>query len=251
MDSHQAKQILLLYRPGTNDREEPELAAALALAEQDPALGRWLQDHCETQKALRAKLRRIPVPDGLREQILSERKAHTTLPLRRRLALAALALVFMILMAGVAFSLLGRHEDKGFANFRSRMVRTVARQYPRMDLETTDLGRIRQYLAQHQAHGDYALPARLEKTAGTGCALLQWQGKTVSMICFNSGTTASPNQPDLFLFVANRADVPNAPDTGPPQFAQSNRLATASWSDKGKTYVLAGIGDEAFLRKYF
>ena len=89
MNSRHAKEILVLYRPATADREEPEVAAALALAERDPELGRWLQDHCETQAALRARFKQIPVPEGLKEQILSERRAHTTLPLPRRLALVA------------------------------------------------------------------------------------------------------------------------------------------------------------------
>jgi len=251
MNSRQAKEILVLYRPGTADREEPEVAAALALAERDPELGRWLQDHCETQAALRARFKQIPVPEGLKEQILSERKAHTTLPLPRRLALVAAGVMCLLLAAGIALFLLGRREDQSFANFQSRMVRTVARQYPRMDLETSDLGKIRQYLVEHQAHGDYQLPRQLEKTAGTGCAVFPWRGKTVSMICFNSGATGSPTQPDLFLFVVNRSDVPNAPPFGPPQFARSNRVVTASWSSGDKTYLLAGMGDEAFLRKYF
>ena len=251
MNSRQAKEILALYRPGTADREEPEVAAALALAGRDPELGRWFQDHCEIQSTLRAKFKQIPVPEGLKEQILSEKNAHIALPLPRRLALVAAGAMCLLLMAGIALFLWGPREDRSFANFRSRMVRTVARQYPRMDLETSDLGKIRQYLVQHQAHGDYQLPPQLGKTAGTGCAVFPWRGKTVSMICFNSGATGNPSQPDLYLFVVNQSDVPNAPPVGPPQFAQSNRVVTASWSSGGKTYLLAGMGDEASLRKYF
>jgi hypothetical protein len=251
MNSRQAKDILVLYRPGTSDREEPEIAAAMALAQSDPELGRWFQDHCVSQTALRANFKGIPVPEGLKEQILSERKAHAALPLPRRLALVAAAIICLLLVAGIALSLLSRREDRSFTNFQSRMVRTVARLYPKMDLETSDLGKIRQYLAAHQAPGDYQLPAQLEKTSGTGCAVLQWRGKSVSMICFNSGATGNPTQPDLFLFVINRSNVPNPPPAGSPQFGQSSRLATATWSSGDKTYLLAGMGDEAFLRRYF
>ena len=251
MNSRQAKEILVLYRPGTADREEPEVAAALALAQSDPELSRWLEDQNVTQAALRAKFKQIPVPEGLKEQILSERKAHTNLPLPRKLAFVAAGIMSLLLVAGIALSLVVRREDKSFANFRSRMVQTFARLYPKMDLVTSDLGKIRQYLAQHQAPGEDALPAPLEKTATTGCAVLQWQGKTVSMICFTSGAAGSPTQPDLFLFVINRSDVPNAPTASPPQFTQTNRVVTASWSSGEKTYLLGAISDEAFLRKFF
>ncbi len=253
MNRQQAQQILLLYRPGTADAQDPEFAAALALAQKDPELGHWLQEQSLVQHALRAKFRQIPIPDGLKEQILSERKAHAALPLKRRLVLSAVCGVCILLLAAVILPLLRSREDKSFANFRSRMVRTVAREglYPRMDLETNDLAQIRQYLADHQAPGDYVLPGGLQKTTGTGCAVLQWQDKRVSMVCFNSGKNLAPNGSDLFLFIIKRADVPKAPPPGAPSFAQANRLATASWTYGDKTYILATLGDEASLRKVF
>jgi hypothetical protein len=33
-------------------------------------------------------------------------------------------------------------------------------------------------------------------------------------------------------------------------FARLNKAVTASWSDEKNTYLLAVVGDEAFLRKY-
>jgi len=253
MNRQQAQEILLLYRPGTADAQDPDFAAALALAQKDRELVRWLQEQSLVQHALRAKFRQIPVPEGLKEQILSERKAHTSLPLKRRLILSAVCGVCILLLAAVILPLPRSREDKSFANFRSRMVRTVAREglYPRMDLETNDLAQIRQYLAQHQGHGDYVLPGGLQNITGTGCAVLQWREKRVSMVCFNSGKNPAPNGSDLFLFIIKRADVPKAPPSGAPLFAQRNRLATASWTYGDKTYVLASLGDEASLRKLF
>ena len=241
----------MLYRPGVFEPDDSELAAALDLAKRDPELQRWLHEHEARQQAIRASFRAIHVPEGLKEQILSERKAHFSLPLHRK---AAVALVCALSAVILLFTLLpfGRpREDKSFANFRTRMVRTASRHYPKMDLETSDPVQIRGYLSQHQAHGTYVLPAPLERTTPTGCALLQWHGKPVTMVCFNSGSKSAANAADLFLFIINRADVPNAPATGEPQFVQTNSVATASWSDKDKTYVLAALGDEAFLRRFY
>ena len=251
VNSQQAKEILLLYRPGVPEPDDPELAAALELAKNDPELRRWLELHQTTQQVLRAKFRELPVPEGLKEQILSERKAYVSMPLRRKAALAMLSVFSALLLIGILFAFLRPREDKSFANFRNRMVRTVARQYPKMDLETSDVTQIRSYLSQHQALGNYELPAALQQTVPTGCAILQWQGKPVSMVCFKSAPNLPANAADLFLFIIKRTDVPNAPAAPEPQFAQSNSLATASWSDKDKTYVLAGFGNESFLRRFF
>jgi hypothetical protein len=222
----------------------------LALASQDAELKRWLEEYTASQAMLRKKFKEIPVPEGLKEQILSERKAHVSLPVRRRLVLAAAAAMVLLVLAFITLPLLRGHEDKSFANFRTRMLRLVARQYPRMDLETDNQEQIRQYLAAHQAQSDYQLPDSLRKTPSTGCAILRWRDKPVSMICFNSGKNRNPTVPDLFLFVTDRANVPKAPAAGPAEFLETNRLATASWSTADKTYLLAGLGDEAFLRRY-
>jgi hypothetical protein len=132
------------------------------------------------------------------------------------------------------------------------MAQLVLRQYPKMDLETSDLARIRQYLAQKQAHADYVLPKGLQKAAGTGCAILNWRGQPVTMICFHSGRPIDPTEPsDLFLFVIDRKAVPKVRATGKPQFAQLNRLATLTWGSGDKAYVLGGLGDEQFLRQYY
>src|SRR5215469_7832190 len=77
MTDNQAKEILKLYRPGTADAEDASFAEALALCERNPELKNWFTQHCALYSALRAKFKQIPVPEGLREQIVSERKVHT------------------------------------------------------------------------------------------------------------------------------------------------------------------------------
>ncbi len=61
MTSHQAKQILLLYRPWA-DAGDPEVARAMAVARQDPELGGWFKQHLQFQWRMHCKLRNIKVP---------------------------------------------------------------------------------------------------------------------------------------------------------------------------------------------
>jgi hypothetical protein len=251
VNSHQAKEILLRYRPGTADEQEPDVRQALEFAAADPDLSGWLEQHSATQSAFRQHLRQIPVPEGLKQQILSERPTSRTAakapyqPSARWLAVAA-AIVLLFALATVFWP----KQPNVFAEFRSRMSGIVLREYPRMDLETSDLARIRSFLGQNQAHGDYVLPKPLEATPSTGCAILPWRGQRVSMICFDSGQKSDPTlKSDVFLFVVDHAVVPKAPGQS-PQFSQLNKLATLSWTSGTRTYVLAGYGDEAFIRKY-
>jgi hypothetical protein len=250
VNNGQAKELLLLYRPGRAGQDEPEILEALERAKQDPELGQWFRDHCALQETIAAKFRQIEVPAGLKEQILSERKARAIPLPKRRVAALALSFAVGALLVGGIFVYSRPREDFSFANFRNRMTGLVSRQYPHMDLATNNLVEIRQFLARKGAPGDYVLPKSLEKVPSTGCAVLNWKGKTVSMVCFNSGTKGTSQDPDLFLFIIDRSGVAKPPATNSKQLVPVSLLATASWSSEGKAYLLAGAGDEDFLRAY-
>ena len=249
MNNREAKEILLLYRPGTADRDDPEIAAALEVAQHEPELARWFEEHCQIQEALRAKFAQIAVPEGLKEQILSERKMRVGHFSGRKtvlVAAAATAVAAIVIVAAMFY--FQPAEDMSFSGFQHRMVATV-REYPRMDLETNDLGQIRSFLAA-KGRGNFELPSALAKAAGTGCKVLTWQDKPVAMICFNSGTTKDPSEPDLFLFVIAHGDVPGAPGASSPRFGQTSRLNTASWTAGDKTYLLGTFGEKELLTRY-
>jgi hypothetical protein len=250
VNNHQAKEILLRYRPGTPDEREPEVAAALELAKQDPDLSGWLEDHCAIQNALRDKFRQVPVPEGLKEQILSERKTHFSFPIRRAIEVLAAAVALFLLCLVIVHSY-SQRQDHRFAKFSGRMARLVLYQYPQMDKETNDPKVIRDFLAS-KGQGGYALPERLASTVPTGCKLVTWHEQPVSMICFASKNAKKPAEPDLFLFIIDRSALTDAP-VNPPQSPMSgriSRLTTASWTSDNKTYLLAGLGDDNFLREH-
>ena len=83
--------------------------------------------------------------------------------------MAALSIVLVVALTVAAFILFRPQEDQSFANFRHRMVRLVARSYPRMDLETSDQAQIRKYLMARRAP-DGLVPTRLQQAPATGCA---------------------------------------------------------------------------------
>lgn len=252
MNRQQAKEILLLYRPESADANDPEFAEALALARKDAELGRWLGDHCAVQRTLRERFRRIAVPQGLEEQILSEHKARSVVVWWREPAVLAAAAIVAVLLGIAALwwrSGSPQEETEAFATYRTRMATAVLRNYA-MSLETNSVTEIKAHLAQNQAPAEYVLPKKLEETPLAGCGVLSWRATRVSMLCFLTGKPLEAGQKsDLYLFVVDRSGLPDAP-SAEPQFARVNKLLTASWSVGDKTYILAGEGDEAFLRQY-
>ena len=130
-----------------------------------------------------------------------------------------------------------------FANFQTRMVSQVLREY-RMDLVTNDMQQIRQFMAQRGAPADYDVPQGLEHLQLTGGGLLKWRNHPVSMVCFDRG-----DKQMLFLFVMKRSGVKDPPPET-PRVTRVHQMVTASWTRGDNTYVLAGPEDPDFVRKY-
>lgn len=250
MTTHQAKQVLLTYRPWVDDVHEPEVAEALALCRTDAELAQWFAAHCAAQTAVRAKLQSIKPPEGLLQQIVSERRAQSLRQTKARRWVAVLA-VGVIVVSGW---FIGRtmfdapRGDLSFEGYRNRMARTALRAYG-MDVETNDVAIIRAHLAAQQAPVDYTLPEAMRTAPLVGCGVLRWQSKPVTMLCYQTGQPLPPGQKsDLILFVAAQADVRGSAALSQPEFRKVSTWFTASWTAGDKVYLLAAL-DEAELRK--
>jgi hypothetical protein len=249
MTRDEARNILMLYRPDAAEEAHPQIAEALALAKSDAALAQWLEQHLARQKMLAAKFQKIPVPEGLKEQIISEQKAAARRRLWRRNALVAAA-AFVVLLALAVVWTPPHPQDDTFALYRNRMISGALRGYS-MDLVTNSPAAIRSYLTEKSAPADYVLPGPLQNAELTGCAVQSWHGAKVAMLCFRTGRPLPPDQPsDLWLFVVDQSSVKDAPHSGLAQFAQVNRLMTAVWSHDGKLYLLGTAGSEQAVRQY-
>ncbi len=250
MNSQEAKETLALFRPGTADEVDPSFQQARQLANTDPELGGWFEQHCQAYLALRGKFQAIPIPPDLRERILAEGKIRRPFLQRNWGPLLAVAAVVALLI-GIETGIWPIHgaADR-FSAYRKRMTETALRRYT-MDYTAPKLALIRDFLRDKNAPADFALPPGLNAAAVAGCVVSTWQGSPVAMLCFKSGRPLDRgDQSDLWLFVTDRKTVANAPAPGPPVIARVNKATTASWSDGGRTYLLAAVGDETFLRKY-
>ena len=250
MNQDEIKQILVLYRPGMADAEDPEIALALEMANRDPELSVWLAGQLAWQEVLRSKFMQINVPAGLKEQIISEQAARErTDYLRSRLVLTAAASIIVLFFLA-AFAHWGRPGDDTTAIFRGEMASIALRGYG-MDLKTNDQEQIRLFLAKSKAPSDYVLPPSLNKIFATGCAVEGWQNAKVSMICFRTGRPMPPGQlSDLWLFVVDRSTLKDAPVDGNVRFVSVKRLSTALWVHGEKVYLLGMVGDKSSIRKY-
>jgi hypothetical protein len=231
VNSAQAKTVLIACRPGTDDLRTPEADAALELARRDPELRAWWKAQQAFHNQVRADLAGIEVPPDLRDRILSRAKV-VKLPVWRHPAALSAAAAIVLLLTAVAVWKAPSSAENSFETFRSRMVRNVLRQY-RMDITTSDMTQVRQFLATNNAPANFVLPPKVNELPVMGAGLLSWRDRRVSMVCLNGGTNGT-----VFVFIVDSRALSHAPRQR--ELAQVSELNTASWSEAGKTYVVAG-----------
>jgi hypothetical protein len=187
------------------------------------------------------ELASIPVPPTLRDLILARRKIVRPSFWRRGRLLLATAAALALIAGGLT---LVRHErtseDLTFAGFRSRMVGFALREY-RMDVLTTDLGELKRFLANGGRPAEFSLPQPLAQIPLKGGACLSWQGKPVSMVCFDS-----PSHETIYLFVIS--DPERDLMKSAPRLESVKNLPAISWNSDGQTFLIAGKVPDEFLK---
>lgn len=239
MNSSDARKILIACRPGTDDLRDPAVAAALELARRDPELQAWWEQQQAFQHSARESFRGVRPPGHLRDKILARAKIIEVPRWRCPVALSAAAAIVLLIAVVAVWQKPSR--ENSFQTFRSRMVGNVLRQYS-MTIQTNDMAEIRRHLDAANAPANYVLPQNLAQLPAIGAGVLSWQDQRVSMLCLDSGA-----QGTVFVFVVNASSVKGAPVQR--DFAPVKSMATVSWTEDGKTYVLAGSGSEDGLRR--
>ncbi|PTX98344.1 hypothetical protein DB345_05795 [Spartobacteria bacterium LR76] len=249
MDREQAKTILSAWRPGVDDPAgHAGLEEALALMESDPELAEWFAAQQVEDDAIRAGLRSIEPPPGLRDAILAEAKTidfpaerpSSPSVLARWAAIAACAVLACL---GVYLSQRPQQIDP----------RYLAAELPRLDKKhahsfespTGDLEAIRSWLAAHGGPSDFQIPPGLANRGAIGCEVASIEGAKVSILCF----PIAGGEP-VHLYVVARARLTTPPPEGAPVIATRDSAVLASWSAGDLSYFLSGRDSAAELSRF-
>ncbi len=244
MNNDEAKFLLTAYRPGGRDANDPAMTEALAQARQDPALQEWLTRAQAHDAVVAGKLGEITPPPGLRDAILAGARlgSRTQAPRRRAwwrqpVWLAAAAALALLLSVG-AWKL---RPAKG-TTLDEFAVNYVARGFM-LEKRGADVAALKSWLQEQGGPVPISLPARFAELRGLGCRTLQYQGKDISLVCFEREGR------EFHVFVARREDFPDRPLEVAPRLRGANRLVAAAWSDTRNHYVLVSDATLPDVRK--
>lgn len=245
MEDNEIKDILRATRPQGQDADDSSVVEAEALAAKDPHLSAWLEKERAFDRAFAAKLRDVPVPEGLKERLLAQKPEpeasaqDTRQGDLRANVMPLLALVAALaVIVGLGFVLtpqqnttLASSEAMPFATFKEKAMAVFGPGF-KLSLATSDIGQMRSWLAAHGGARSFSMPPGLSGQEGVGCRIVEMGDHTASLICFrlDNGKTAHLfAMPEKYL-----ADAPQAPVTD-----VDKGWMTSAWSSNGMTYMLA------------
>lgn len=245
MHNREARAILSTHRSGEGGIDEARLQEALLKVEADAEMARWWNEDRELDRVIASKLGAMRVPAGLKERITSSAERRQTIirPIWTRAALLAAACI--IGMAVLFSSWRGPFQPAAsMADYRDEMVSFI-KVAPNLELETSDMGRVKDFLSNAKAPAQFTIPEKLQSYEPIGCRVLRFRGEDVSLVCFKLGGDRLAH-----LFVTNPKTVRTRAGASAPDFASSHGWMTATWSEDGQTYLLAVKGDRAATEKF-
>lgn len=241
MNDDQIKFLLGACRPGQRDTADPTLASALEAAKKNPELMAWFERDQAFGAAVGEKLRAVAPPPGLREAILAGGRVSAPVPWwrRRGLFVAAAGLAVLLSLAPLAVRLMRPAKSANLPEFAMNF---AGRGFIGLQELSPDVEKLKAWLASRQAPLPAKIPWELSQLRGLGCRTVNFQGKNISVICFEEGH-------EFHLFVARRDDFPGLLASASPRFQARGSWASAAWSDEWNHYVLVSDAGEAAVRR--
>lgn len=241
MNNDEAKFILSAFRADGRDAAAPQMAEALAQAERDPELRRWLEHQRAFDRVVAGKLAAVAPPAGLREAILAGGRASQP----RRAAwrnpawLAAAAVIALLALVGVQG--LRSPAPGALAELAEFAAKDLADDHASHDGHPTGLGEVQASLAAASgslAQAGFALD--LDELRRQRCRAVKVGGREVFEVCFNRDGAW------YHLYVARRGDLAPGADLAT---AEQGAYAAAAWADAKHIYALVGQGGAAALKR--
>ncbi len=246
MDDWEARSILGVHREGEAAIDDARLQEALRKAEGDPELARWWSEEKELDRIIASKLAGVHVPAGLATRLASavEMRPSAVRPAWSRTVLLAAASI--VALAVLFSSWRGPFQPAAsLADYRDEMVSFI-KVAPSVELESSELARLKNFLAKAEAPADFTVPKRLQQYEPLGCRVLRFRGADVSLVCFKLGGDKLAH-----LFVTKAGTVrTEGRVTAPVYAAEADGWMTATWTEGDQAYLLAVKGDRAAIEKF-
>ncbi len=247
--------ILSARRPRGEDDHEPTIAAAIAAAQDNPALAEWLEKETAVDKKIADSLRSVQPPHGLRDRIIAgarvsrpagggssswfERRLFGILRYSEAVAIAALLLLLGVALAYNYFT--QTMEDRPWQYVAMEKAAGLEAATVSLDHEDWQFETTTGWLRERACPAPTALPVGLRGLSLFGCSSMKWKSSPMGIVCFRLG-----KDQEVHLVSIAAKDIPDSL-SGTPIWQDVGGYMTAQWVEDGTAYMLMGRVPRATL----
>ena len=234
MDKEQAKLILGCARPHGADDADPAVREALDFVQSDPEMKAWLAAERAMDAELTQKVKSVPVPVSLRQDIMTAMRKEKIVPMWRRPQVWALAACLVVLVGLV----LPENPFKpslpaaGYADMRQDIGTLVSSGKFVPTHELDGLPKAQVWLEQKKAPPMDDLPPFLADAVTVACTVMEWRGRTVGGLCLQKDGKL------MHVFVVDRDQLDALPPDGEVLRASFGGHQTLAWNSSKHFFVL-------------
>ncbi|GHB91478.1 hypothetical protein [Cerasicoccus arenae] len=105
-----------------------------------------------------------------------------------------------------------------------------------LNIETSDLGVIRDYLSSHGAPSPGKFPANIDPLPEVGCAVMHWGGELISVVRMD-------DHENVDVYIARAGLFPDFSNKPQPQTANLDQIVVLAWYDGDLIYFLVRTGE--------
>ncbi|MDF1753290.1 MAG: hypothetical protein P1U89_10980 [Verrucomicrobiales bacterium] len=182
MNREEAKIILSALRNGESKLPEGDVAEALRLAGEDESLGKWLEDSRKFDQLVTDRIEEIPVPENLMADILTGIEAESKPTWNRRLMFLTLAAAATIMIGLGLWHQTDAYQHRVVEEFQRDMIDEMEA-LNSLDFRSDDPQQVSGYLKSRNMLLGMELPDLSKNGDLRGCKILNWKGRSVSLIC--------------------------------------------------------------------
>lgn len=255
MNKEEIKEKLSVFRPGTDDEQDPFFKDALDYLKEDSDLATWFELEKSFDGAVRDKVAEIPVPADLKAQIIQasngldsvENKGESDpiiqLDERQKprnfgflYAMAAVLVAGFFILPSLLNPEGGGMSVAESKNWPNAMASWLTRDYPSNVQRASSIQEAKSYFQEKHtlSYPEFDSQLALTQMPLVGCQAINWSDKTVFLTCFRFENTV------VHLMV-----LPGLEDglSTHPKFQDFGSKANqhyqaAAWTDGSQSYML-------------
>jgi hypothetical protein len=198
---------------------------AVELATRDPELKAWWEAQQAFDRAISDKMKRVTIPEDLREKIVAGRKIEQFRPRQQFTWWIAAAAAVAIFCAIGTSQMIKAFAPISTSEYTAAIMPKIPHDPSELAMTSADREKLEAWLKQQGAPvGE--MPGKMAGLPTIGCQKFSVHGHMVSLICF-----AMSNGAIVHLFVIHEDALSDPPTFGKPDWDEKEGWATASWSD--------------------